>query len=180
MKSNPIVDVKLAVLTQPQFCTAVGTDMITVNNWIARDIVRPTQVGARQAKGTRRYSIADAYQGRILNEVIRHHKIGPADAAKLYDAARIAALAKKGGWVEHWARALDENRAFVTSFMVVAWINDCYDAQVVNGDKDGWPDFSSAPNTRRFLKHPFLLLPSTGIFLDVREKCLTMLAGDTP
>jgi len=64
--------------------------------------------------------------------------------------------------------------------MIVAWSNDCYDAQVINGDdKTGWPDFASVPDIRRrFFKHPFLILPHKDLFVDVWRKCMTMLAAD--
>jgi hypothetical protein len=172
--------VKAAILTQPQYCLAADTDMVTANNFIARGIVRPSQVGARQVKNTRRFSIQDGYEGRVLTELIRHQQIGPADAAKLFMAAKVKALASKGGWIEHWARALDAERAFIPAFLVAAWVDDCYDAEIVGANqKSGWPDFSSDPKLRRFLKHPFLVLPLTEIFIDVRKKCLAMLAPDT-
>lgn len=153
--------------------------MLTANNWVARKVLEPTEIGGRQIKGTRLYSISKAFEGRIIIELVKHQKIGPGDAAKVVEAAQIAALATKGGWVEHWARALDANRSLVTAFMVVAWSNDCYDAQVINGDASALPDFSSVPNMRRrFFKHPFLVLPHKDLFVDVWKKCVAILASE--
>jgi hypothetical protein len=175
----PGTDVKAPILSQPQFCFAADVDMLTANNWVARKVLQPTEIGGRQIKGTRLYSITKAFEGRIIIELVKHQKIGPGDAAKAVEAAKIAALATKGGWVEHWARALDANRSLVAAFMVVACSNDCYDAQVINGNASGWPDFSSVPNMRRrFFKHPFLVLPHKDLFVDVWKKCVAMLASE--
>ncbi len=169
-------DVKAPILSQPQFCLAADVDMLTANNWVARKVLEPTEIGGRQIKGTRLYSISKAYEGRIISELVKQ-RIGPADAAKAL--AKIATLATKGGWIEHWARALDANRSLVTAFMVVACSNDCYDAQVINSDTSGWPDFSSVPNMRRrFFKHPFLVLPHKDLFVDVWQKCVAMLSSE--
>lgn len=177
MKPRPL-DVKAPILSQPQFCTAADADMVTVNNWIARGVLQPTEIGGRQIKFTRLFSVTKAYEGRIISELVRHDKIGPADASKVVEAAEVAALAQKGGWVEHWARALSAGRPFIPAFTVVAWLNDCFDAQVINGDKKGWPDFSSASGMRRFFDHPFLILPSSGLFVDVWHKCVALLDNE--
>ena len=176
IKPKHAVDVKAPILSQPQFCLAAGVDMATANNWIARKILEPTEIGGRQIKGTRLYSIAKAFEGRIIGELVQQ-RIGPADAVQGHVGARIAALATKGGWVEHWARALEANRPYVTGCIVLAWSKGCYDGQWINGDDAGWPDFSSVPNLqRRFFDHPFLVLPVTSLFIDVWRKCMTMLS----
>jgi hypothetical protein len=143
----------------------------------AANVLRPSKPGGRQIKGTRLYSISKAYEGRIIGELVKQ-RIGPADAGKAL--AKIAELATKGGWIESWARALEANRPLIPAYMIVAWSNDCYDAQVINGDdKTGWPDFASVPDIRRrFFKHPFLILPHKDLFVDVWRKCMTMLAAD--
>ena len=115
----------------------------------------------------------------VFLKLMEEHAKFHVHAAKVVEAAKIAALATKGGWVEHWARALDANRSLVTAFMVVAWSNDCYDAQVINGDASALPDFSSVPNMRRrFFKHPFLVLPHKDLFVDVWKKCVAILASE--
>jgi len=96
------------------------------------------------------------------------------------DAAAIGRLATEGGYIEHWARALDANKPLIAAFMVVAWSKGCYDKQIISADeKTGWPDFASVPNMRRrFFKHPFLLLPLSDLFVDVWQKCVAMLASE--
>jgi hypothetical protein len=169
----PQINIKEPILSQPQFCMAADVDMVTANNWVARKVFLPSEIGGRQIKGTRLYSVQKAYEGRIISELVKHHKILPGDAAN------IAALATKGGFIEHWARALDANRKFVAAVMVVAWSNDCYDAHVVDADKNGWPKFKSIPDARRrFSAHPFLVVPLSKLFVDVRQNCLAMLEED--
>jgi hypothetical protein len=161
------INVKRPILTQPQFCAVAGIDMVTANNWVARNVLSPSQVGERQVKGTRLYSLSRAYEGRIISELVRLQKIQPSDAAK------VAELATKGGWIEHWARALEGKGKFVTAYMVVAWADDCYDSQIINGDKDGLPDFS-VKEMKRFLGGAFIVLPLTTIFTDVYKRYLAI------
>ncbi len=162
------IDVKRPILSQPQFCAVAGIDMVTANNWVARNVLSPSQVGERQVKGTRRYSLSRAYEGRIISELVRLQKIQPSDATK------IAELATKGGWIEHWARAIEGKGKFVTAYMVVAWANDCYESQIIDGDKDGLPDFSDK-ELKRFLGNAFVVLPLTTIFMDAYKKYLAVL-----
>lgn len=162
------INVKHPILSQTQFCAVVGADMVTVNNWVARKVLTPTEIGGRQIKGTRLYSMSSAYAGRIIAELVRHHKIPPSDAAM------IAELATKGGWIEHWARALEGKGKFVPAYMLVAWRDDCYESQIVNGDKDDLPDLS-VKEAKPFLGHPFIVLPLTTLFFDVFSKCKEML-----
>jgi hypothetical protein len=167
------LDIEQPILTQLQFCQAAGIDMVMANNLVARRILLPSEIGGRHIKGTRLYSISKAYEGRIISETATHHKV------PLADAAAIARLATQGGYIEHWARALDADRPLIPAFMVVAWSKGCYDKQIINGDKSGWPDFSSVPNLRRrFFRHPFMVLPLLDFFVDVRQKCLAMLTSD--
>jgi hypothetical protein len=167
---NP--DVNSPVLSQPEFCSVTGLSMKATNNLVDRRIFLPSEIGGRHVKGTRLYSIAKAFQGKIINETTTHNKI------TLGDAAAIAELGTKGGFIEHWARAQDANRPYVPAYMVVAWTKDCYEAQVISGGKAGWPDFSSVPNLRRrFFAHPFLLLPLSDLFFEVRRKALGILAS---
>jgi hypothetical protein len=179
MKHKDAVDVNAPVLSQPQFCLAAGVDMATANNWVARKILEPTEIGGRQIKGTRLYSIGKTFEGRVIGELVQQ-RLGPVVALEgLLKAANVAKLATKGGWVEHWARALEQNRPSVTGFIILVWSKDSYDGQWVNAEDSGWPDFSSVPNLRRrFLDHPFTVLPVTTLFKDVWHKCMTMLAAD--
>jgi hypothetical protein len=173
------VDVKAPILSQPQFCEAAGVDMMTANNWIARGVLKPSEIGGRQIKGTRLYSITKAFEGRIIAELVKQG-IGPAQSSEaLVAGARVASVATRGGWVEHWARAFDAKRPFVSAFMVLAWSGDCYDAQLVSGNQAGWPDFSAVPDMRRrFFGHPFVVLPIADFFLDVWKKSVVMLKAD--
>jgi hypothetical protein len=171
----PSTDVKAPILSQPQFCEAVGVDMLTVNNWVARKVLEPTEIGGRQIKGTRLYSIAKAFEGRIISELVKQG-VGPAQASE--GLAKIAELATKGGWIEHWARALDAKRPFVTAFMLLTWSKGCYDAQLINGDESGLPDFAVPNLRRRFFKHPFLVMPLSDLFVDVWQKCVAMLSSE--
>jgi hypothetical protein len=168
------VDIKQPILSQPQFCRAAGIDMVMANNLVARRILLPTEIGGRHIKGTRLYSISKAYEGRIISETATHHKV------PLADAAAIGRLATEGGYIEHWARALDADKPLIAAFMVVAWSKGCYDKQIISADeKTAWPDFSSVPNMRsRFFRHPFLVLPLVDFFEDVRKKCLAMLSSE--
>ncbi len=92
--SMKTIDVKLPVLPQTKYCRVTGFDMATANNYVARKIIVPDEVGERQVKGTRLFSISTAFRGRIIAELVQHHKIPPSDAAQ------IAMLASKGGWIE--------------------------------------------------------------------------------
>ncbi len=163
--------VKQPLLSQPQFCLVANVDMMTANNWVARHILEPTEIGGRQIKGTRLYSISKAYEGRIIGELVKRHKIPPSDAAK------IAELATKGGFIEHWARALQSKGKRFIAYMAVAWSDDCYASQMVSGDKNGLPEFS-IEEMKDFFDHTFIMLPLTAIFVDVYEKSLTMLKAD--
>jgi hypothetical protein len=167
------VDIKQPILSQPQFCQAAGMNMVMANNLVARRILLPSEIGGRHIKGTRLYSISKAYEGRIISETATHHKV------PLADAAAIGRLATEGGYIEHWARALDANKPLIAAFMVVAWSKGCYDAQVINGDKSGLPNFASLPTVRRrFFKHPVLVLPLSELFVDVWRKCMAMLSSE--
>jgi hypothetical protein len=168
------VDIKQPILSQPQFCQAAGMNMVMANNLVARRILLPSEIGGRHIKGTRLYSISKAYEGRIISETVTHHKV------PLADAAAIGQLGTAGGYIEHWARALDADRPLIPAFMVVAWSKGCYDKQIISADeKTGWPDFASVPNMRRrFFKHPFLVLPLSDLFADVWQKCVAMLSSD--
>jgi hypothetical protein len=104
-----------------------------------------------------------------------HHKMPLADAAEI---AKVAVrLARKGGYVDQWARELDKGRPGVPAFLLVTWSDSCYDAQVINGNETGGPDFSS-PQAARFLPHPFLVLPLWTLFEDVWKKSAAMLSAD--
>jgi hypothetical protein len=168
------LDIEQPILSQPQFCQAAGIDMVMANNLVARRILLPSEIGGRHIKGTRLYSISKAYEGRIISETATHHKV------PLADAAAIGQLGTAGGYIEHWARALDADRPLIPAFMVVAWSKGCYDKQIISADEQtGWPDFASVPNMRRrFFRHPFMVLPLLDFFVDVRQKCLAMLTAD--
>ena len=101
-----------------------------------------------------------------------------ADAAEIAEVAR--RLAVKGGFAHHWARSLEANREFVPAFLIMAWSGNCYDAQVIRGDKRGWPDFSAVKDMEtRFLPHPFLIVPLSTLLEDVWRKCTAMLTEGT-
>jgi hypothetical protein len=173
------IPVHLPILSQPQMCSVAGMTMATANNLVARGIFGPDDAGQYRAKGTRKYSMARVYEGRIISEQLVHQKVGPSDAAEALKVAKLAALARKGGWVEHWARNLDAGRPFIRAFMVVSWVNDCWNAEVIGEDKFGWPDFSAVKDMRRrFFTHPFTVWPLTDLFIDVRQKCMAILMPD--
>jgi hypothetical protein len=161
------LDINLPILSQPQFCLAAGIDMTTANNWVAREILLPTQTGGPRIKGTRLYSVSRAYQGRILGELVRN-KIPPSDAAK------IAELATRDERIEHWARSLEANRPFRAAFMIVTWADDCYESQIIDGDKNGLPVFACL-SRKRLASLLFIVVPLTSLFITVFKKCLAML-----
>jgi hypothetical protein len=62
--------------------------------------------------------------------------------------------------------------------MVVTWgADNCYDAQLIDGNEAGEPDFSS-PEAARFLTHPFMVVPLSTLFEDVWKKSMVMLSAD--
>jgi hypothetical protein len=163
------------ILTQRQYSALTGFDPVTTNNLIARGILPVDEVVPGRGRGVRLFTRLRAWEGRIVNESVTHHKMPLADAAKIAEVA--TRLATKGGWLDHWARALSEGRPFVAAFMAVTWSNDCYDAQLFDGNKAGEPDFSS-PDVARFLTHPFMIVPLSALFEDVWKKSMAMLSAD--
>ena len=144
-----------ARLSQTEFCEATGLDMATVNNYVARGILTPTEIGGRQVKGTRLYSMSKTYEGRIIAELVQH-KIPPSDAAKIASVATDVVFAWRPD-----------------PYMVVAWLNGRLSCQMIS-DKKGQPDFSNKAIVR-FLSHPFIVLPITNILSDVLDKCFSVL-----
>jgi len=167
------LDVKQPILSQPQFCEAAGIDMTTANNWVARRVLLPSEIGGRQIKGTRLYSVTKAFQGRIIGELVRHHKIPPSDAAK------VAQKVTEGGWVEHWTRAFENEGTYLAAFVLIASIGDRLAFQQIAGDNSGRPDFSSvkASDVDCFLEHPFIVLPLSHLYLVVFNKCSAILSN---
>ena len=163
-------------VTQRQYSALTGFDPVTTNNLIARNILPVDEVVPGRGRGVRLFTRLRAWEGRIVYELVTHHKMPLADAAEI---ARVASrLATKGGWLDHWARALSEGRPVaVASFMVVTWgADNCYDAQLVDGNKTGEPDFSS--EAARFLTQPFMVVPLSPLFEDVWKKSMVMLSAD--
>jgi hypothetical protein len=164
------------ILPQRGYSLVSRLDPVLTNNLIARNILEADQVVPGRGRGTRLFTPFSAWEGRILNEAVTHHKMPLADAAKIAQAA--GRLAREGKWVDNWARALSEGRHPVHAFMLVTWADDCYDAQIIAADnKTGGPDFSSQ-NAARFLAHPFMTIPVSNFFVDVWNKSKAMLAAD--
>lgn len=167
------ISVKAPALSQPQFCDAAGIDMTTANNWVARRILLPTEIGGRQIKGTRLYSVTKAFEAKLIGELVKYHKIPPSDAAK------VAAKVVEAGWLGHWTRAFESGGPYIASFMLVAWINNRLAYQQIAGDDSGRPNFSSvkADDVDHFLKHPFIVLPLSELYWEVFSKCFEILSG---
>ena len=166
--------VKDPLLSQPQFCEVAGIDMLTANNWVARRVLLPTEIGGRQIKGTRLYSVTKAFEGKLIGELVKAHKIPPSDAAK------VAEKVVGAGWVGHWTRAFQSGGSHIPSFMLVAWVEGRLAYQQIAGDPaTGRPDFSSvkASDVDCFLEHPFLVVPLSQLYLDVFNKCSKILSG---
>jgi hypothetical protein len=162
------------ILTQRQYSALTGFDPVTTNNLIARDILPVDEVVPGRGRGVRLFTRLRAWEGRIVNESVTHHKMPLADAAKIAEVA--SRLATKGGWLDHWARALSEGRPFVATYLAVTWgADNCYDAQLIDGNNE--PDFSS-PEAARFLTHPFMVVPLSALFEDVWKKSMVMLSAD--
>ena len=164
------------ILTQRQYSVLTGFDPVTTNNLVARNILPVDEVVPGRGRGVRLFTRLRAWEGRNVNESVTHHKMPLADAAEI---AKVATrLATKGGWLDHWARALTEGRPVDAKFMVVTWgADNCYDAQLIDGNKAGEPDFSS-PEAARFLTHPFMVLPLSTLFEDVWKRSMGMLSAD--
>ncbi len=166
--------VKAPLLSQTQFCEAASIDMTTANNWVARRVLLPTEIGGRQIKGTRLYSVTKAFEGKLIGELVKFHKIPPSDAA------RVAEKVVGAGWVGHWTRAFQSGGPYIPSFMLVAWMRGRLAYQQISGDPaTGRPDFSSvkAEDVDCFLEHPFIVLPLSQLYLDVFNKCSAILSG---
>jgi hypothetical protein len=174
MTAKMRLDVKQPLLSQPQFCLAAGIDMITANNWVARHVLLPSEIGGRQIKGTRLYSVTKAFEGKLIGELVTFHKIPPSEAAK------VAEKVVGAGWVGHWTKAFLRGGPYIQSFMVVAWIGGRLAYQQISGDPaTGRPDFSSvkAEDVDYFLEHPFIVLPLSQLYLEVFNKCSAILYG---
>jgi hypothetical protein len=163
------------ILPQRQYCLIAGLDTVLTNNLIKRNILHFDKVVAGRGRGTRLFTPLQAWEGRILNEAVKHHKLPFPEAIRVAQAA--GRLARDGKWIDHWARNLSEGRPFVAAFMLVTWADDCYDAWIIAADKNGGPDFSS-PDAARFLAHPFMTIPVSNFFVDVWNKSKALLAAD--
>jgi hypothetical protein len=163
------------ILTQRQYSALTGFDPVTTNNLIARNILPVDEVVPGRGRGVRLFTRLRAWEGRIVNESVTHHKMPLADAAEIAQVA--SRLTTKGGWLRHWARALTEGRPVDAKFMVVTWgADNCYDAQLIDGNEAGEPDF--LPEAARFLTHPFMVVPLSTLFEDVWKKSMVMLSAD--
>jgi hypothetical protein len=174
MERRPF-SVKDPLLSQPQFCEVAGIDMRTANNWVARKVIAPSEIGGRQIKGTRLFSVTKAFHGRVIAELVECHRIPPSDAAKMADKVIEA------GWVRHWTRAFERGDSGIPSFMLVAWVNGGVAYQQIAGNAStGYPDFSSVKreDVECFFEHPFIVMPLSRMYRDVYEKCREILAGD--
>jgi hypothetical protein len=58
------------VVTSPELAAVIGTDLVTVNNWIRRGIISRTPIGGRQVK-TRLFAKEEVYKGALTNELVR-------------------------------------------------------------------------------------------------------------
>jgi hypothetical protein len=148
--------------------------MTTANNWVARKVLPPTEIGGRQIKGTRLYSVTKAFQGKLIGELVKYHKIPPSDAAK------VAEEVVGAGWIGHWTRAFESGGRYIPSFILVAWKNGRVAYKQIKGDAvSGRPDFSSVPasDVDCFLDHPCIVLPLSQLYLDVFNKCSEILFG---
>lgn len=166
--------VKDPVLSQSQFCEVAGIDMTTANNWVARKVCLPTEIGGRHIKGTRLYSVTKAFEGKLIGELVKYHKIPPSDAA------RVAEKVVSAGWIGHWTKAFESGDPYIPSFMLVAWISGRVAFQQIAGDAvSRRPDFSSvrASDVDYFLEHPFIVLPLSQLYLGVFNKCSAILSG---
>jgi hypothetical protein len=171
MSQSPI-QVKEPILSQPQFNAVSGLSDVTTNNYIARGILESAQIGGRQIKGIRLFTLEQAYGGRLIADLVKTQKIPASDAAKIAKTA--IDLLNKGGFLEHWIRAVDANRNMVAAYLMDAWLDDCYTAEIISGDKDGLPDFSIR-KVKQFLGHPFMMVRLDRPFVDCYRKCLSIL-----
>jgi hypothetical protein len=120
--------------------------------------------------------VTKAFEGRLIGELVKYHKIPPSDAAK------VAEEVVEAGWVGHWTRAFQSGGPFIHSFLLVAWIEGRLAYKQISGDPaTGRPDFSSAKasDVDCFLEHPFLVLPLSQLYLVVFNKCSEFLSGST-
>jgi hypothetical protein len=163
------------ILTQRKYSVITGLDAVLTNNLIARSLVEVDTVVAGRGRGTRLFTPLKAWEGRILNEAVKHHKLPFPEAISVAQVA--VRLARDGKWIDHWARNLSEGRPFAAAFMLVTWGDDCYDAKIVAADKVGGPDFSS-PDSARFLTHPFMTIPVSDFFVDVWNKSKAMVTPE--
>ena len=147
------------VLTQRQYSTLTGFNPVTTNNLVSRNILPVDEVVPGRGRGVRLFTRLRAWEGRIVYEAVTHHKMPLADAAEIAEVA--VRLASQGGYLDHWGRELGKGRLGIPVFLLVTWSDGCYDAQVINGNETGGPDFS-APEAARFLSHPFMIVPLSG------------------
>jgi hypothetical protein len=168
---NNTVDYDTPVLNLRDYCAAAGLDVVTANNFINRGFISVDEVVSGRGRGFRKFSVSNAWRGRIMVTSAEHGKMPLADAAEI---ARLAdRLARKEQWMQQWSRALQLGHPVVTGFLAVTWSDDCYDAEIIPGGKGGWPDFSDERS--RFLSQPFLLLPLSELFEDVWKKSVALL-----
>jgi hypothetical protein len=163
------------ILTQRQYSALTRFDPVTTNNLIARGILPVDEVVPGRGRGARMFTRLRAWEGRIVNEAVTHHKMPLADAKKIAEAA--VRLTTKSGYLGLWARALSKGLPGAAAFLLVTWSDDCYDALIVHGNEAVGPDFSS-PEAARFLTHPFMVVPLSALFEDVWKKSEAMLSAD--
>jgi hypothetical protein len=175
-EKKPVPGLRKPIHTQRHYAALTGFDLVTISNLVARRIVPVDEVVPGKGKGVRLFTRLNAWEGRIMHESVEHHKMPLADAAKIAKTA--SRFATEGGYVDYWARLLEKDRPLVAlAFLVVTWSGNCYDAQIIGGNKAGEPDFSSS-EAARFLPHPFMVIPLSALFEDVWRKGTAMLAVD--
>ena len=58
------------VVSAAELAEVIGTDLLTVNNWIRRGIIRRTPIGGRQVK-SRLFANEEVYKAALTNEVVK-------------------------------------------------------------------------------------------------------------
>jgi hypothetical protein len=69
-KGRGVILPDAVVVSAAELAEVIGTDLLTLNNWIRRGIIRRTPIGGRQVK-SRLFANEEVYKAALTNELVK-------------------------------------------------------------------------------------------------------------